>query len=789
MADAAHFRGTGHWAARRWLRRTASVVAGAPLLAGLLAGTAAPAAHAAPSPGVVPAYAPQKASNQGVSVALNTFSPSAPVKGDTLTISGTVTNNGRSAISDGDVDLRVGPRLSGRSAIDDVASRSTSTLVQVAPLGGKYRVAVDHLAPKARQDFALSVPVSELGLDEDGVYQLGVSLSGETSQEPWDHVLGMQRTFLPWQPDAVDKKTKLSFMWPLVSKVHLSAQTGADEQQTPVFDNDDLAADLAPGGRLQQMVSLGSQLPVTWVIDPDLLATVDAMTHKYSIKKGNTTVPGKNQQLANQWLNSLEKAVQHHPVVALPFADPDLASLAHTGRSVSGSLSHLQPATQVAATTVQTILHVKPSTDFAWPVDGAVDPSIVDVATSAGADKVITRSDSLSDDLSYTPSAPRPIGGGTTAVDADSRLSEAFQGDLTTASASTLAVQRFLAQSLAVAQQDTGQERSIVVAPQRMPNAGQVQAMAAAMHGLDAERWSEPQNLTDAASATPDPDANTRIPRESHYPRALRKQELPTSAFQEIQDTQDLLVRFTDILSAPDRVVAPFANAQERSMSASWRGDAEDASAYRGSVKDYLTGLKGEVLLVPKSDLTLSGASATIPVTVQNKLLQDVQHLVLRLSSSKPTRLKLDGGKAVADEPIRVGGGHSQSVKFTGTGNANGPVEVSAQLFTEDGHPYSQKMTFQVRVSEITPTAMLVIASGVLLLAFAGVKMYSRRKRTAARRAAAEAARGDGPDDGTDGGSGHGPGTGPGGEQPSDPAVDTGPGNPAPSGSGEKVDR
>ena len=66
---------------------------------------------------------------------------------------------------------------------------------------------------------------------------------------------------------------------------------------------------------------------------------------------------------------------------------------------------------------------VKPETDFAWPVNGAVDPSIVKVAISAGADKVIARSDSLQENssLSYTPNAARPIGGGTTAVVADAR--------------------------------------------------------------------------------------------------------------------------------------------------------------------------------------------------------------------------------------------------------------------------------------------------------------------------------------------------------------------------------
>ncbi|MFD8955947.1 hypothetical protein ACFV0W_03185, partial [Streptomyces anulatus] len=53
MAEAADFQGTRPSPARRWLRRTASAVLGAPLLAGLLA---VPAAGAAPA--AEPAKAP-----------------------------------------------------------------------------------------------------------------------------------------------------------------------------------------------------------------------------------------------------------------------------------------------------------------------------------------------------------------------------------------------------------------------------------------------------------------------------------------------------------------------------------------------------------------------------------------------------------------------------------------------------------------------------------------------------------------------------------------------------------
>ncbi len=60
-------------------------------------------------------------------------------------------------------------------------------------------------------------------------------------------MLGIERTFLPWQPAAAKKKTQTTVLWPLISSVHLSAETGSDAQQTPVFEDDDLAAELAPG--------------------------------------------------------------------------------------------------------------------------------------------------------------------------------------------------------------------------------------------------------------------------------------------------------------------------------------------------------------------------------------------------------------------------------------------------------------------------------------------------------------------------------------------------------------
>ncbi|MEU0189691.1 DUF6049 family protein [Streptomyces afghaniensis] len=799
MAEAADFQGTSASPARRWLRRTGALLAGAPLLAGLLQLPAATPADAAGQ------ESPQAASGTSgsVSVAVDSLSPSAPTEGDTVTVTGTVTNNGKQPVTDAHVDLRVGPSLDTRSAIDSLAKKSDAVQGPAGEaIGSKYTEKFPKLTPGVAEPFNISVPADELDLGQDGVYQLAVALSGETAAQPWDQVLGVQRTFLPWQPEEAGTKTKTTFLWPLVSDVHMTAETGSNEQQTPVFSNDDLAEEISPGGRLEQMVSLGKGLDITWVIDPDLLASVDAMTRTYQVRgEDGDTTPGRNQAVAKQWLSELQQAVAGKEVVALPFGDPDLASLAHNGTAVTGSLNHLKEATDAVDNTVQTVLHVKPSKDFAWPVDGAVDPSIMKVATSAGADKVIARSDSLQDDLSYTPSAARPIGGGTTAVVADSRMSTAFQGNLTKASASTLAVQRFLAQSLTLGLQ-TGKQRSVVVAPQRTPSVSQAQAMAEALGALQGGNWSESQDLSAAAKAKPDPSANRKVPPADSYPRSLRKQELQRDAFEQMATTQDKLDNFKVILTDESRVVTPFGRAMNREMSTSWRGRGDAALGYRNDVESYLDGLIDGVKLIEKSETKLSGRSATIPVTVQNNLVQGVEHLELRLTSNNPTRLKI-GGDAYEEQPVTVNGGHSQSVKFTTSANANGRAEVVAQLYTEDGQKYGAPVTFDVRVTEVTPTVMLVIGGGVLLLVLAGFRMYTQRKRAAAREAAEDAiaeaddnadhpagapqnpeAPGDRLKEESEAGSrADAP------QQPSDPAPDTAAESADPSGTGERVDR
>ncbi|MET9825081.1 DUF6049 family protein, partial [Streptomyces sp. NPDC006349] len=224
-------------------------------------------------------------------------------------------------------------------------------------------------------------------------------------------------------------------------------------------------------------------------------------------------------------------------------------------------------------------------------------------------------------------------------------------------------------------------------------------------------------------------------------------------------------------------------------------------ASFRADVKSYLDSLTGRVRLIDKSETKLSGRSATIPVTVQNNLVQDVGPLVLRLTSTNPTRLEI-GGADYEEQPISVSGGHSQSVKFTTSANANGRATVIAQLYTTDGRKYGEPVTFDVKVTEITATVMLVIGGGVLLLVLAGFRMYTQRKRAAARAAeksesgeteSAEDSEDDpeNPEDPegrlTQESEEQGRAADP--EQASDPTPDTAAESADPSGTGERVDR
>jgi hypothetical protein len=784
VGEAAQAAGRAPTAPRRRLLRGTlrgtALLAGAALLTGLLQAAGATSSSAAP--GLAAAAA---TGSRTAAVTIGDLSPRVPTANGSITVTGSVVNNGKSKITDARIAVHVPPggAVRTRSAMEAEAARTDfDPALDGSDLNGVDPVTVPDLAPGASTSFTTKIPVSALYLGSPGVYVLGIALDGQNAQETSDHVLGIKRTFLPWYGDSGSAKpTRISNLWPLTDRPHVNPRGDSDSQQSPIFTDDDLVKELQPGGRLSQMVQLGSSLQVTWVIDPDLLATVEAMTKPYRVAGPGGDIDhlktGTGTTVAKQWLNSLKTAVTGDQVIALPFGDPDIASLAHQAKGLSSDLNLVKTGTELGKTTVDLILGVQSITDVAWPADGAIDSSVVSVARAAGANQVITRNDSLREQpgLDYTPTSARPIGGGTTAVNTDATLSTAFDGDMSNPQSANLAIQNYLAQTLLITMEAQNKQRTILVAPQRMPTVSQAKAMASAITAADGSQWVEPVDYGTAAKAKADPLANHTVPPTRSYPASLRKQELPAEAFQQLHEVQLNLNDFVVILTIKDRVTVPFRNAMLRATSTGWRGDDGKEKAYRDSIGTYLTDLIGSVHILQKSDLTLSGRSGTIPVTVKNELGQQINGLVLQLSSNSNIRLKIKDPR----QPITIDGGHTRTLKFQTTASANGPAQISAHLYTQSGALYGSTVAFKVQLTNVTDLVMLIIAAGLLLLVLAGVRIYRQRKRHAASEG--------GTNGGADGAGGSDTdGTDP--EQPGDPAADTGQESTEPSPAGEKVD-
>ncbi|WP_405584131.1 DUF6049 family protein [Streptomyces sp. NBC_01190] len=777
MGEAAQAPGRAPSSPRRRLLRLSALVTGAVLLTGLLQATQA-----------TPSQARTPTGSRTATVTLNGLTPRVPTPDESVTVSGTVTNNSKVKITAAHIGVRIGNSgtpLASRSAMTDVTSRGLyNNALDGDELDGHTSQVAD-LGAGRTAAFSLKVPVSAFDLGPTGVYALAVTLDGQTSVENWSHVLGIGRTFLPFYAQGENvKSTQIDFLWPLTDRPHIAARGDTDSQQSPIFLDDDLAKELGPGGRLQQMVDLAKNLPVTWVVDPDLLASVEAMTKPYRVlgPGGDTThtTPGTGTTAAKAWLNALRTAVSGAQVISLPFGDTDIASLAHQGRSVPGSVDHLKTAVSLGKITTDTILTVNSAANVAWPVDGALDPSIVSVARTGGAKRIIARSDTFADgQLDYTPSAPRPIGGGTTAVVADAQLSGAFTGNMLPPANAEAAIRSFVAQTLLITMQTPQQQRNLLVAPQRAPSISQARTMAKAISEIDKSPWGEMVSFDTIAASKPDPQAAHQVPQARAYPKSLSRQELPKEAFLQLQVTQNHLSEFEVILTRKDKVTVPFGNAVLRALSSGWRGNRVRAGDFRNAIGDYLKDLINAVHILDKTTLTLSGRSGTVPITVKNDLGQPITGLQLRLTSGTTIRLKIKSQL----QPIDIDGGHTRTLKFQTSANANGRVALTAHLYTKDGALYGEPIQFEVKITKVTDLVMLIIGGGLLLLVLAGVRIYRQRKRQAADSVGEGGSEDDGGDDGDDG-EADDPGPG----HPGDPAADTAAHSPEASPADEKVD-
>ncbi|MFB7472743.1 DUF6049 family protein [Kitasatospora sp. NPDC056184] len=753
-------------------------MAGALGAALVLAGTL-PGFPAAAAGGSRPAADATVSAEYPVTLTIESVNKPVAVPNGIVTVSGHVTNGGKSVLKSAHATVRkpwAGKPLTTRSELAGVVTRTSPQGSDGISLDSP-QYALNELGPGQSQPYTLSVAVADLQLSTEGVYELAVDVWGSTVDNQRDRPLGIARTFLPYnptnQPEALP--SKVTTLWPLVHAPVLVAQTLSEGDQTvPVLRDDSLAAEFAPGGRLYALVETGSSLTgLTWVVDPDLLDTAFAMTKDYRVQKPGTeghaakdenTVRGTGTAAATAWLEKLRGAVAKpgSQVVALPYADPDLASIAHNAPELEGIDTALGKAATAGRLTVEGRLSVDTRADVAWPYGGYLDQRIASVAQRAGAGLVLVNGASMPepDGLKYTPTAPRPIGNGQTAVVADQVISSLFEEDPATPQDQTLAVQRFLAETFVISRQEPQNQRGLLVMPPRELSAGTAKVLATALQTAQDGKWVEPVKLDALAQSAPDPKANTAVPAATDYPARVRDSELPATALTattRIQADLDTLMR---VLTLPQRVRGPFSAAMVRSLSTEWRSQAPAGSVYRDGVQSYLDELTGAVKVPPKRVITFAGDTGVLQVSVRNDLTQTVTNLKLVLSPSQPNRLRVE----MPAEELVLPASQSVTLRFPAEAKNNGTVGMTAQLYTTgpDPQPYGEPVHFTVEVTSVTNGVLYVFGGGLVLLLLAALRFVRQRKRRVAHDDEGDAplAPADEPDAGPDAGPGNGPDAG-----------------------------
>jgi hypothetical protein len=653
-----------------------------------------------------------------VTIDVTTLSPAVATTGATLQVAGTVRNTGSQPLRDASVRLRLSQtRLNSRSELaavmdGQVASRDGTVVVE-APL--------DDLAPGAEAPFDLRQPLDDVAaLTDFGVYALGVEVVGSRGSAAPGRA-AIARTVLPWSPADHDyRATGTSWVWPLVgAPVRLSGG---------VFADDSLAADLAPGGRLDRLLQAGIRLDrnaaVTWAIDPDLVETVAAMARGYRVARpGGGTVPGGAGGLAERWLAELQSATAGAAVISLPYADIDSAALVRHGQP--GEVAKARAAG--AATLARLLPAVTTLDEMTWPVDGYTDrPTLATFARSGVTAAVLDgRAVPPTIDLSYTPSARAQVSTGSgqvAALLADPGVTDLLSAARPSGGQPVLAAQRVVAETAMITSElpNAGTDRTVVAAPPRRWNPSQPfldQLLAVA----DAP-WTTPVTLRELAAADAPEVDRARL----RYPRSQRRAELPEEYLRALDTQRDTITNFAAILTDRTRLLPGLTAAVLRLESSYWRGRDAARGVRLNREQSHLRDLRRRVYVQPGS-FTFGSKSGRIPVTVVNELRQPVR-VVLRLEPQTP-RLRLE-----ATEPRTIGPRQKVQVEVQATAVAGGPVTVQATLHTPGGAQYGRiPVLLRVTVTQIGTVALVItIGAAVVLFVAAGVRV-GRRIRSARR--------------------------------------------------------
>ncbi len=682
---------------------------------------------------------------------------------NTLTVIGVLSNTGRVPVSDLEIRMQRGVALGTEGAVRDALDGQAGTdavLPQFAPLPGE-------LTPGAQLPVRLSLllrgpPDSSLALSTAGVHELLINVNGVPQDGARARLAAVRMLLpvlsLPPEPTAPTRvapdptppaASPFTMLYPIAdSPRRLPTVPG----ELPLLTDDELAAAMAPDGRLGGLVTALAAAPVgspvrnatCLAIDPDLVETAAAMRTGYQVlgADGGPPVPGNGAQVAGQWLDGLIAAARGGCVLALPYADADLVALNRGGLATLAS-SAITDGRRLLRDGLGTAVLAQTS----WPADGVTDEPTMSLMGSADGRAVLLSADAIAQARTPRRAGLVPINGSSRpqfAVLADPLLEVAATGPQQPADAANggavpadtpaggdgpLSTQDLIG-TLAFRAR-SGPDRSgapVVLAPPHQwaaAAAGATALLQSVETLLDAGLLT-PRPLADVVSDGPALDSeawSVRYPlRASGREVSDRVADATAATGARIEDLRSIAVADSGVGLDPNEVLAPLVRGLLRPMSAAWRGRTEAAVAAAVLTARRIDDLRATVrVLEPPSPYALATSNAPILVTIGNGLPFTVQ-VRLEISSTSGLRvapIEIQQVPPLGRRQARVSAEVTRSGQFT----------VQAAVRSPAGELLGPPSRLRVRSTAYgTITVWLTGSAGVLLVVLA-VRRVLRRVR------------------------------------------------------------
>jgi hypothetical protein len=553
------------------------------------------------------------------------MNPQYAMPGDMVTMTGTVTNGTRQTAAGLGVQLASSPTpFSTRDGMDAYLANGTDG--SLIPAGRPYLLPAS-VAPGASVRWSASFQVSAQGISAFGVYPVAALV-----QDAVGTTLSSDPTLLPFWPGqraaGLQAPLNISWLWPLIDQPH--------HQVCTALTNNDLAASLAPGGRLSTLLTAGRShagADLTWVLDPALLSDVATMTKPYPVGGSSASCTGARRQPASRaavsWLSSVKTATSGRPTVLTPYADVDMTALIHQGLNADLATAY-RTGDAVAGRVLGRVF--KPTT--AWPAGGTADLSVLTSLAAAEhiGTVVLNSSEMPPSGTGFHPddavtSIPTAAGTTMNVLLADDTLTSVLRAGNTSSgtlsrSAEFAVKQRFLAETAMIAAEAPDSARSVVVAPP----AGWSPSVQLAGDLLDETTGAPWLKRATLHSLTTTPDTERKAARQAPPASQASPDELNRGYLSQVSSIGTQLSVYKSILQASPSYLQSLDEALSATESAAWRGGGEPQGvALRSSLHDYLAYAESKVKIITSAEVPMAGASGPVPVSIQNGLRETVE--------------------------------------------------------------------------------------------------------------------------------------------------------------------